>query len=385
MNKSARNIRILHIGKYYPPEVGGIETHLQILSEQLSKSNEVEVLVARARPDGDFLEHAPKVSRIRPLMNIGGAPICPGMIPKIASSRADILHVHLPNPGAVMACLASGFRGCRVATWHSDVVRQKRLARLFAPLLSRFLSSCSAIVVASKEYLNSSDQLRPWVDRCHVIPYGIHARDFDCVDETEVRKIRQRFGPRIVLSAGRLVYYKGIPHLLRAMTQVDGNLLIVGDGPEYFRLEKLSSELGIRSRVAFVGKVEDPRPYYRAADVFVLPSVARSEAFGIVQLEAMASRTPVINTNIPTGVPGVSLNGVTGLTVPPADSEALASALRQLLGDPQLRDTLAHAARRRVVTEFCAEKMAQTTMDLYFSLLSSGHELFLNTLTRAAL
>jgi rhamnosyl/mannosyltransferase len=183
-----------------------------------------------------------------------------------------------------------------------------------------------------------------------------------------VRRIRERFGPRIVLTAGRLVYYKGFDHLVRAMAKVDATLIIVGDGPNYSELQRLASVLGVQSRIVFVGRVEDMKAYYHAADVFVLPSVARSEAFGIVQLEAMACRTPVVNTRLATAVPGVSLDGVTGFTVPPADPDALANAINRLLSDSELRSRFADAARNRVETEFNAETMSEKLLNLYAEL-----------------
>jgi len=287
------------------------------------------------------------------------------MIREIASSDADLIHVHLPNPGAVLAVLASRYRGRLVATWHSDVVRQKQLLRILWPFLRTFLSLCDAIVVSSREYLDSSTQLQPWTERCHVIPYGIRVDHFDTVDEEVVGALRERHGARIVLAAGRLVYYKGFEYLVRAIRYVDATLMIVGDGPEHSHLQSIAREAGVQSRVVLVGHVEDIRPYYHAADVFVLPSVARSEAFGIVQLEAMACRKPIVNTNIPTAVPGVSLDGVSGFTVPPADPVALAKALNRLLNDNELRASFGNRARQRVERLFAVENMADSTAALY--------------------
>jgi glycosyltransferase involved in cell wall biosynthesis len=368
---NSQRLRTVQVGKYYPPEVGGIESHLQILAEELSNWIDIKVLVAAGDMWAVSSDSTPNVFRCRPVLNLAGTPICPGMIPKIAFSRADIVHVHLPNPGAVLACLASGFRGCLVASWHSDVVRQKKLLRLFTPFLHLFLSLCGAIVIGSRKHLESSDQLSRWAGRCRVIPYGIRVSEFDKVDEAMVKRVRGIFGPRIVLTAGRLVYYKGFNHLVRAMRRVDATLLIVGEGPNYSALEQLAWDAGVRSRVVFTGSVQDIRPYYHAADVFVLPSVARSEAFGIVQLEAMACRKPVINTSLPTAVPDVSLDGITGFTVPPADPDALATALNRLLNDQELRCIFGDAARRRVETVFSANKMRESMMNLYTELLTS--------------
>src|SRR5208283_126499 len=140
-----------------------------------------------------------------------------------------------------------------------------------------------------------------------------------------------------------LVYYKGFEYLIQAMKDIDATLIIVGDGPEYTRLEDCAWQAGVRSRVVFAGWVRDLRPYYHAASVFVLPSIARSEAFGLVQLEAMAAGKPVVNTALMSGVPFVSQDGLTGITVPPCDPEALSAALNRLLGDAALRESYGRA------------------------------------------
>jgi rhamnosyl/mannosyltransferase len=174
-----------------------------------------------------------------------------------------------------------------------------------------------------------------------------------------------------VLGVGRLIYYKGFDYLVRAMAHVDSNLLIVGDGPLRARLEEVARALGIHERVFFAGEIQNDAiaPYYHAADVFVLSSVARSEAFGIVQLEAMAAARPVVNTRIDSGVPFVSIDGVTGITVPPREPEALAAAITRLLDNPELRARYGAAATRRVREEFSLEAMASRTLDLYHDIL----------------
>src|SRR5262249_22178391 len=149
---------------------------------------------------------------------------------------------------------------------------------------------------------------------------------FDRFDEDEVERIRRRYGPRIVVSVGRLIYYKGLEYLIDAMIRVSGRLLVIGDGPLRPRLERQAVVRNSGDRAIFLGEVRDIVPYYHAAYVFVLPSVARSEAFGIVHLEAMACGKPVVNTRLASGVPFVSPHGVTGLTVPPAHPGALADA-----------------------------------------------------------
>jgi glycosyltransferase involved in cell wall biosynthesis len=166
---------------------------------------------------------------------------------------------------------------------------------------------------------------------------------------------------------GRLVYYKGVEFLIKAMTGLDATLLIVGAGPEERRLKKLVDRLNLNSKITFVGFVpnEDLPSYYRACDVFCLPSVVRSESFGIVQLEAMASSRPVVSTEIGTATSFVNRDGETGIIVPPRDEKALTSALKAILDDPILKRRLGEDARRRVVKYFDYRVIAGKFLDLY--------------------
>lgn len=360
-----RPLRVLQVGKFYPPHHGGIETHLQVLCNQLRDRVELEVVVAN---DGreEVVEQVDgvEVTRLGTTLSLAGAPVCAGMVRRIRESDADIVHLHLPNPAAVLAYLASGHRGRLVVSYHSDVVRQRFLDTAFRPFLKRLLDRCDAIVAATPNYIESSPVLTAYRDRCRVIPYGIPIDSFLRRDP-QADAIRERFGSRLVVSVGRLVYYKGFESLIDAMRQVRGHLLIVGDGPLRDTLQLQAGRLRVADRVTFLGKVPDAAPYYHAADVFVLASVARSEAFGIVQLEAMACGKPVVNTDLDSGVPFVSRHGESGLTVPPADPPALARAINRLLDDADLRVRYGRVAQDRVQEEFSQEAMAQRFLHLY--------------------
>lgn len=365
-------MRVLHVGKFYPPYRGGIESHLEVLCQELRSQVELEVVVASgSRHDVVDEVDGIEVTRVGTKLTLAGAPVCPGMVARIRESRADVVHLHLPNPAAVVAYLASGHRGRLVVSYHSDVVRQRLLDAAFQPIQRRLLDRCDAIVAATPNYVRSSPVLSRYRDRCRVIPYGIPVEGFERGVE-EAGRVRERFGPRLVVSVGRLVYYKGFEHLVEAMREVDGTLLIVGDGPLRGALEERIRELGLRKRVVLLGKVEDTAPFYHAADVFALASVARSEAFGIVQLEAMACGKPVVNTELDSGVPYVSRHGESGLTVPPSDPAALARAIGRLLDDPDLRARYGRAARLRVEQEFSRETMTRRMVQLYREVLGGS-------------
>jgi glycosyltransferase involved in cell wall biosynthesis len=375
MTKHGSAVKILQIGKFFPPYAGGMETHLEDLSAHLSRVADVRVIVSNTdRRSVTERVAGVTVHRAGTIANVSKAAISPGMVSAIRRSPAHLVHIHWPNPTAVLAYLASGHTGKLIFTYHSDIVRQRIGASLFRPILKRVLARCSAIICTSRDYADTSVDLRPVRHLCRVVPYGIATEKFDVADPVAVESLRQRYGPRIVLAVGRLVYYKGFEYLIRAMKSVDARAVIVGDGPLRDELRSLAVSCGVSDRVVFAGEISGKElvSYLHAADVFALPSVARSEAFGIVQLEAMACGKPVINTSLDSGVPSVSLDGITGLTVPPADSDALAAAINKLIGNEDLRYKYGQAGRMRIAQEFTVEKMAERTLQIYRNVLQSA-------------
>jgi rhamnosyl/mannosyltransferase len=360
--------RIVHVGKFYPPHMGGIEVHVQQLCRELAASARVTVLVANDSTrtvherDGGVAVH-----RLATPFHLSSAPVSPGLVRAIRQARPDILHVHLPNPAATLAVLASGYRGRLIATYHSDVVRQKLMGALFEPFLRRFLQRCEQVICTSQRYLDSSPVLPSYREKCVVIPYGIPPSAAPSIDPAAVAALRARHGSRVLLAVGRLVYYKGFEYLIEAMRNIDAKLLIVGDGPLRSVLESQIMESGLSHRVQMLGEIQNHElaPYYMASDLFAFPSIARSEAFGIAQLEAMSSGLPVLNTSLDSGVPFVSQHGETGLTVPPRDPAALANAVNLLLASSEMRARFGAAAMRRVNLEFTAQLMAKRTLSLY--------------------
>jgi glycosyltransferase involved in cell wall biosynthesis len=368
-------MRILQIGKFYPPHVGGIEMHLQTLCADLRRHAEVKVVVANddrrlSRTEVDGVD----VARMGKLFDVAAAPVCAGMAREIRRSNADIVHLHTPNPTGAIAYLASRHRGHLIVTWHSDILRQRMLLRLYSPVERIILRLARAIVVTSDNYMRTSRPLEEHWSKCRVIPYGIALDRFGDTQDAAVMAIRRRYGPRIVLAVGRMVYYKGFEYLVRAMARVKATLVLIGDGPLRLALEKQAGALGVADRIAFVGEMQNEAiaPYYRAAEVFVLPSVARTEAFGIVQIEAMASGTPVVNTHLDSGVPSVSVDGATGLTVPPRNPERLAEAIGRLLDDHGLRNLYARNAQQRAHAQFSSGAMLGSILELYREVIDGG-------------
>lgn len=361
-----RRLRVLHVGKFYPPYVGGMESHLELLCRTTRDEVDVRVVVSNSEPHTvhEVVDGIP-VTRVGTLVRVASTSFCPGVAEEIRRVDPDVVHFHHPNPAAAWSYLAARARGRLIVTYHSDIVRQRALSRLVAPLHRALLARADVILASSPQYARSSPTLRAHAARVRVLPFGVEGAEMRRVDPAEVERLRAEHGPRVVLAAGRLVPYKGFDVLIRAMRDVDARLLIAGSGPLHDSLARRILQEGVEARVRLLGGVPDLRPLYHAADVFAFPSVARSEAFGIVQLEAMACGVPVVNTMLDSGVPFVSPHGVTGLTVPPGEPKPLAAALSTLLGDPALRHRLGSAGRRRTAHELSAERMASETLALY--------------------
>ena len=364
-------MRAVHVFKdFYPPTTGGIEQHMRLLCAGLARHIGVTVLVP-SRSTRRIEEHLEGVQVIR-VPEFGrylSAPFCPSMAAELRRLAPDIMHLHFPNPTGDLAYLLSGCQAPVVITYHADIVKQRPFLWLYRPVFMRLDRHIRRIIVTSRDYAISSPFVSQYRDKCVVIPYGVDPESFALRDgEAEsVERLRQRHGDRVVLFVGVLRYYKGLHVLLRAMQKVAGRLFVVGRGSRRAALEALAGKLGLADRVTCCGEVSESerRVLLHACDLFVLPSIDRSEAFGIAQLEAMACGKPVVSSDLPTGVRVVNRHGVTGLLVPPGDPDALAVALNRLLGDHELRTSLGRAARERVERDFTAERMVAQTLAVY--------------------
>ena len=369
------SLRILHVGKFYPPARGGMEKVLQVLAEAERSSLDNRVLVANAGPTTvhETINGVP-VTRVGALKKVGAVAICPTFPYWMRKLDADVMVVHEPNPVAIVAH-AIARPTSRLVFWvHAEVVRPAwRYKAFYRPFLRRMLSRADRIVVASPQVAALADELQPHRAKCVMIPYALDPDQHAMTDTIapRVQQIRSESAEPLVLFVGRLVAYKGIDVLLRALRDVKARAVIVGDGPLRSELKQLARELGVADRVRFAGNTEPEEltALYNACDLFVLPSVTRAEAFGMVQIEAMSCCKPVICTDLPSGVPWVNQHRVTGLVVPPADAQALSVAMQTLLTDPDLSARMGQAGRNRVESEFSVRRLVEQTTGLYRSLL----------------
>jgi glycosyltransferase involved in cell wall biosynthesis len=367
-----KRISILHVGKYYPPHNGGMETHLRDLAVQQAEAADVSVIVANHNRHWEqSTMEGVHITRVARIATIASMPVCPGLPAAIRRSPADLVHIHVPNPGAAFAFLASGHAGKLVITHHADTIGRSVLRWFSDPFVNRLMERASRIIVTSNRYLDTSPELKPFRDKCNIVPLGINIRDGAQTDGAIIQRLRQDFGDRLILAVGRLVPYKGFDILVRAMKDIDAKLILIGEGPQRTELHALAASQGVAGRVTMLGRVEDLGPYFAAASFFVLPSITRAEAFGLVQLEAMAAGLPVVNTNIDSGAAEVSIGGETGITVPPRDTKALTAAMQLLLDRQDLRKQYGEAAMVRVKARFTLDQMAAQTLSLYAEIVGS--------------
>ncbi|OGX23092.1 MAG: hypothetical protein A3K54_04520 [Omnitrophica WOR_2 bacterium RBG_13_44_8] len=363
-------MKVLHIGKYYHPYIGGTEVHLSTLAEELKKEVGIGILASNTRFKTSLEKYdGINVYRLARLGNFFSLPLTLSLPFWLKRQEADILHFHLPNPLSVLSYFLSRPKGRVVVSYHSDIVKQRFFLPLIKPLLIRFLKKAETIIVTSENIIEDSLILKKFRDKCKVIPCGIDLSRFRPDSEVlkKAEEIKQKYGKPLILFVGRLVYYKGLEYLIKAMQEIEAKLLIVGDGPLRNKLQRLAGHLGVGGKIIWIGEIENEKiaAYYYACDIFVLPSNIKAESFGIVQVEAFACGKPVVSTNLPTGVPFVNLHGKTGLVVPPGNSSALADAINRLLGSSQLCKIYGQNARERVEKEFTKEGMADAVLKVY--------------------
>ncbi|QLK26821.1 glycosyltransferase [Natrinema zhouii] len=359
-------MNVLQVSKFYAPHVGGIEHVVQQLAEGLDNHGHDVTVLASARYGSGTREHingipVVRTSSLGTLLSTPLSPTYPIRLHEL--NDVDIIHIHLPNPLATVSELLANQTDASIfVTYHSDIVRQQIAGRVYQPILHRFLDRADQIITTSPRLRDNSAVLSQYRDNCAVVPLSV---SLDEMSNPLSNSPSIDIDDSIVLFVGRLNYYKGVEYLIDAMSSVDGTLLVVGDGPRRQKLETQAANSD--ASVKFLGRVDDAtlEACYTDADVFVLPSVEPSEAFGIVQLEAMAHGLPIVNTNLPTGVPWVSKHGETGLTVPPRDSDALASAISELLTGDKRRQLFVENARNRVLEMFLEDKMIESTIELY--------------------
>lgn len=380
-------MRILHLGKFYPPHAGGVERHLaDLASAQAASGLDVAALVhasphdqsrnARSHDRGVLIDPVPCHGQLV------FAPLSPGWPRRFSQLlrdfRPDLLHIHVPNPSAFWLLMSRAAKRLPwIVHWHADIPDDSTHPglRIGYPVYRRFERALNdrarAIVTTSQAYLDASRALIPVRGKCKVVPLGLA----DASDTVGTTPAWPGSGRRL-LAVGRLSYYKGFDVLLDAVARCSGiSLLLVGAGEQHAKLQAQIDALDLASRVRLAGNLDDAEldAAYRACDLFCLSSIDRAEAFGLVLLEAMRAGKPIVAADIPgSGVGSVVVDGETGALVPPRDAEALAAVLTRLANAPELREKFGAAGRARWEQHYRIDAVTRQWTEIYREVLDQA-------------
>lgn len=372
---------IIHLGKYYFPDAGGIESVTISLAEgAVASGNFVLVVCFEKTPaksdeviDGVHVVRAP-ISKM-----IASQPLGIKYFLQCLKfgKNADVIHLHVPNMLGALCALFIGKKPRLLVHWHSDVINKGILGKILRPLETALLRRADCIVATSLVYANASDTLRPYKYKISVVPIGAPDAKYDGTDsDLPVWIDEQIRDKKIILAVGRLVPYKGFKVLIDAAKHLlNGSVVvIVGNGPLQQELQQAVELANVKGRVVLTGRLSDAalNALFERATLFCLPSTSRAEAFGVVLLEAMTYGLPIVATNIPgSGVPWVNQHGTSGLNVAVGDPVAIAQACNQILATPELRSSLSDGAHRRFASEFTEAVSVKRMMHVYDQMLST--------------
>jgi len=386
-------MKILQINKFYPPHLGGVETIVKDITDGLNSRAGFEVDVLACESSADDKKNSAHIYRAKTRFKILGMPLSFDFFRLFfkLEKNYDALFFHHPFP---LAFLTTPFlKNKKIFVWyHSDIIRQKIGRLIFYPFIRLGLKKATKIFVSGAALPANSRLLKKYAAKCVVIPFGLPDRFFSLTIDSQIcnaaqdeknktliqtekdnsapeedssapgieekniaaqiQEIRHRYGAPLILSVGRLVYYKGFKYLIRALAGSNYQLLIIGEGSERKRLDKEIKKSGSEKQITIIPPVADLIPYYLSSDLFVLPSCAASEAYGIVQAEAMACGRPIINTSLPTPAREVNEDGRTGLTIAPKNPVALRRAIDTIINDADLRRRYGTAAKEKAGREF---------------------------------
>ncbi|HTD06462.1 glycosyltransferase family 4 protein [Undibacterium sp.] len=371
-------MKILHFYRtYHPDTFGGVEQvirQMAVSTTRLGVSNEVLTLT-RSKDNLELEFEGHKVHRARLNFEIASTGFSWSALSRFVelAREADVIHYHFPWPFMDLAHLLGRIKKPTVVTYHSDIVRQKLLLKLYQPLKYWFLNDVDRIVATSPNYLATSPILARYKDKTEIITYGLDKSIYPQPSPDRLNQWRQRLGSRFFLFVGMLRYYKGLHILLEAAANTSMPVVIVGDGPVEAELKQQARALGLNN-VHFLGALpeEDKVALLSLCYAMVFPSHLRSEAFGISLLEGAMFGKPMISSEIGTGTTYINLADQTGLVVPPNDPAALRSAMQFLWNHPQRAEEMGRRAYERYQALFTSEQMARGYVGLYQRVLENS-------------
>ena len=364
-------MRVLHFYKTsFPDTMGGVEQVINQIARGANKLGvKTDVLsltperVPRTIEIDGYLAH-----RARLDMQIASTGFSMSAFLRFAqlAKKADVIHYHFPWPFMDVVHFATMVKKPTVVTYHSDIIRQKHLLKIYRPLQWKFLGDMSRIVATSPNYLATSDVLAKYKNKVSVIPIGLDKATYPVPSPDKLTYWRERLGPKFFLFVGVIRFYKGLHILMEAAQGTDYPIVIVGAGPIEEALKTQAAQLGLRN-IHFLGFLPDADKVALLTLCYgvLFPSHLRSEAFGISLLEGAMYGKPMISSEIGTGTTFINIGDETGLVVPPSDPVAMRQAMRYLWEHPEQAADMGRRAEARYWEHFTADQMVGDYVKLY--------------------
>lgn len=372
-------MKILQLGKFYPIQ-GGVEKVMFDLMSGLSKQYpdiicDMMCVAANPQPFQQAINKNATLFCAKLNKKLFSTMLSYDIVRKLKSvaSDYDIIHIHHPDPMVALALKLSGYKGKVILHWHSDILKQKTLLKLYRPIQNWLINRADLIIGTSPKYLNESPHLKCFNKKKIAVPIGIEPVKYN---QDKVERLKKQYiGKKIIFSLGRLVGYKGFEYLIESAKYLNNNyiILIGGSGPLKNTLQSIINTNDLTDKVILLGRVSDEElpTYYGLCDIFVLSSIWKTEAFGIVQIEAMSCGKPVVATHIPeSGVDWVNKDGYSGINVDTENPKQLADAIIKITSDSDKYLEFSANARKRFDTYFRLEQMISSCHDLYMNLLN---------------
>lgn len=370
-------MKILHLFKtFFPESFGGIQEFIKIIATQTAQLGvHNTVLTPSLRPaiEKDNSAFPFEVIRTPQTFEYASCPVSFKMLKVYREiiHQFDILHFHYPWPFGDFVSLIHPVKPLKIlVTYHSDIVHQQKLKWLYNPLMKLFFSKVSTFVVSSPNFLNSSKDLEPYRKKSVIVPFGLPQPD---VSSEHIQKWRKKVGENYLLFIGQFRYYKGVTVLIEAIEKFPVPTILIGNGALENEIRHQIQQRNLNKYILLLGSVSDLDKYalLYLARALVLPSIARSETFGLALLEGAMMGKPLISTELATGTSYINQQGVTGLIVPPRDPLSLSQAIRQIFSNDALCERMGQASYNHYLSDFTVKKMTQAYMEIYNALVSS--------------
>jgi rhamnosyl/mannosyltransferase len=369
-------MRVLHFYKTSLPEtMGGVEQVIHHLAKETQKFGIQSDVLTLTKNKSCTIRYANyRVFQVRRDFEIASTGFSWQVLFKFKQllQSYDVIHYHYPWPFMDMVHFLLRIKKPSIVTYHSDIVKQQGLLKIYQPLQRWFLNQVNIIVATSPAYFNSSTTLQTYREKVRMVTYGLDPQSLKKPTQKLLEAWTKKIQSPFFLFVGVLRYYKGLKYLIEAAKTTEALIVIAGDGPllEELQLQVKREQL---KNVIFVGAVsdEDKSALLQLCVGFVFPSHIRSEAFGIALLEAAMLGKPMISCEIGTGTSFINQDKVTGFSVSPEDPKALSDAMNKLFQNPDLRQKMGKKAKERYQSIFTADRMVKSYVKLYQSLVKA--------------